>query len=252
MHDMPLLCMAKGVGTKIGNSLGNLHDVDVVGDGVGWGRCQRICVTIDLTNPLERGRALHFARKSHWISFNFEKLPMLCFHCGRIVHGRQGCPERLSGRLNSGITEKQWGLWLRADDPKRRGLGKNGATGWKGTSREQQANAGAYSFEGSPRKESFGSFGNPRGDNQYCAAGEDDRGDSDEILGGNIVGGDAAKSFSGHTAESLGRRDSVQSQTSRHVAPVEDSNVHGKFINYGKLKPRKENDQARADSAMFA
>jgi hypothetical protein len=99
VHDMPLLCMTKGVGTKIGNSLGTLHDVDVAGDGVGWGRCLRIRVTIDLTNPIERGRALHFAGKSHWISFKYEKLPMLCFYCGRIVHGRQGCPERLSGRL---------------------------------------------------------------------------------------------------------------------------------------------------------
>jgi hypothetical protein len=35
VHDMPLLCMTKGVGTKIGQSLGKLEDVDVAGDGVG-------------------------------------------------------------------------------------------------------------------------------------------------------------------------------------------------------------------------
>jgi hypothetical protein len=100
VHDMPLLCMTKGVGTKIGNSLGELHEVDVAGDGVGWGRCLRMRVTIDLTSPIERGRALHFAGKSHWLNFKYEKLPMICFHCGRLVHGRQGCPEKISGRLN--------------------------------------------------------------------------------------------------------------------------------------------------------
>jgi hypothetical protein len=108
--------MTKRVGTKIGNSLGDLHEVD----GVGWGRCLRIRVTIDLTSPIERGRALHFAGKSHCINFKYEKLPMICFHCGRLVHGRQGCQERLSGRLNSDTKERQWGLWLKADEPRRR------------------------------------------------------------------------------------------------------------------------------------
>ncbi|XP_059436518.1 uncharacterized protein LOC132169508 [Corylus avellana] len=35
VHDMPLLCMTKGVGSKIGQSLGELEDVDVAGDYVG-------------------------------------------------------------------------------------------------------------------------------------------------------------------------------------------------------------------------
>jgi hypothetical protein len=53
VHDLPLLCMNRGVGKKIGDSLGVLENVDVAGDGVGWGRCLRIKVSIDLTRPLE-------------------------------------------------------------------------------------------------------------------------------------------------------------------------------------------------------
>jgi hypothetical protein len=34
-HDMPLICMNKSVGTKIGNSVGELVEVDVAGDGMG-------------------------------------------------------------------------------------------------------------------------------------------------------------------------------------------------------------------------
>jgi hypothetical protein len=117
-HDMPLLYMTKGVGTKIGNSMGTLHEVDVAGNGVGWGQCLGMQVTMDLTKPLDRGRALNFAGKSQWISFKYEKLPMLCYHCGRIVHGRQGCLERQSGRLNSNAMEKQWGEWLQVDEPR--------------------------------------------------------------------------------------------------------------------------------------
>jgi hypothetical protein len=37
VHDMPLICMNKGVGTKIGESLGILKDVDEARDGGGWG-----------------------------------------------------------------------------------------------------------------------------------------------------------------------------------------------------------------------
>jgi hypothetical protein len=35
VHDMPLICMNKAVGMKIGESLGALEDVDVAGDGSG-------------------------------------------------------------------------------------------------------------------------------------------------------------------------------------------------------------------------
>jgi hypothetical protein len=34
-HDMPLICMNKEVGTKMGNSLGELMEIDVAGDGMG-------------------------------------------------------------------------------------------------------------------------------------------------------------------------------------------------------------------------
>ena len=64
VHDMPLLCMTKGIGAKIGASLGVLEVVDVAGDGVGWGRCLRIRISIDLSKPLERGRALMVGGKT--------------------------------------------------------------------------------------------------------------------------------------------------------------------------------------------
>jgi hypothetical protein len=49
---MPLLCMNKAVGTRIGESLGELIDVDVVGDGDGWGQCLRIRARIELLKAI--------------------------------------------------------------------------------------------------------------------------------------------------------------------------------------------------------
>jgi hypothetical protein len=81
VHDMPLLCMTKGVGMKIRESLGLVEDVDVAGDGVGWGRCLHIQVIIDLFKPLEHGRALALEKKSVWVSFKYENLPTFYFRC---------------------------------------------------------------------------------------------------------------------------------------------------------------------------
>ena len=76
VYGMPLLCMTKGIGSKIGASLGELEEVDVAGDGLGWSRCLRIRVSIDLSKPLERGRALVLGEKTHWVNFKYEKMPM--------------------------------------------------------------------------------------------------------------------------------------------------------------------------------
>jgi hypothetical protein len=118
VHEMPLLCMTKRIGAKIWASLGVLEDVDVAGDGVGWGYCLRIRVSIDLSKPLKRGRELVVGGTTQWVTFKYEKLLLFCFNCGRVVHQQQGCPEAMSKRMSTTEKEKQWGVWLRADTAK--------------------------------------------------------------------------------------------------------------------------------------
>ncbi|GLT71835.1 hypothetical protein SLA2020_438270 [Shorea laevis] len=111
--------MTRGVGYKIGETLGDVLEVEVPGAGVGWGRCMRLRINLDLGNPLERGRALLLGDKSIWVMFKYEKLPNFCFNCGRIQHGARGCL-RAGPQLSVSLTECQWGSWLRAE-----GLRKN-------------------------------------------------------------------------------------------------------------------------------
>jgi hypothetical protein len=42
VHEMPLTCMNREVGHRIGSTLGMVEEVDVIDDGVGWGRCLHI------------------------------------------------------------------------------------------------------------------------------------------------------------------------------------------------------------------
>jgi hypothetical protein len=51
---MPLICMTKAIGSKIGESLGILEEVDIEGEGVEWGNVLRIRVITNLQKPLER------------------------------------------------------------------------------------------------------------------------------------------------------------------------------------------------------
>jgi hypothetical protein len=48
IHDMPLGCMFRGIGNKIGSTLGNVEDVAVPTDDVGWGHCLRVRVSLNL------------------------------------------------------------------------------------------------------------------------------------------------------------------------------------------------------------
>ncbi|GLT62155.1 hypothetical protein SLA2020_348130 [Shorea laevis] len=100
IHDMPLVCMNREVGLKIGASMGEVIDIVVGRDGAGWGRSLRVRIMLDVTKPLERGRALRLDGKSVWVSFKYEKLPIFCFQCGRILHDKQGCPN--SSRKETG------------------------------------------------------------------------------------------------------------------------------------------------------
>lgn len=74
---------------------------------------------MDLTKPLERGRTLLVARKTYWVSFKYEKLPLFCFSCGRIVHEPSGCPIRSLSRGTVTGGEAQWRTWLKVETPKK-------------------------------------------------------------------------------------------------------------------------------------
>jgi hypothetical protein len=117
MMNLPLACMSREVGFKLGASMGKVEEVDTDKDGIGWGEFLHIKILIDLYKPLSRGCMLKFDGKSTLIGFKFERLPKFCFHCGVICHGVEGCLKRSMMRNQEVI---QFGQWLRANSPTRR------------------------------------------------------------------------------------------------------------------------------------
>jgi hypothetical protein len=117
MTNLPLACMGREIGRKIGASVGVVEAVDTDARGMGWGESLRVKILIDLSKPLPRGRKINVEGKANWVTFKYERLPRFCFHCGVIWHGKGGCPKRSSFRQQE---MNQYGMWLRAPSPTRR------------------------------------------------------------------------------------------------------------------------------------
>lgn len=118
MFNLPLGCMGREVGRKIGSSMGIVEEVDTEGDGVGWGEYLRVKISLDLSKPLPRGRKMNLEGTSSLIVFQYERLPKFCFLCGVINHGQEGCSKRSEMRNQS--NPNQFGPWMRAASPPRR------------------------------------------------------------------------------------------------------------------------------------
>lgn len=113
MYDLPLVCMEREKGFKIGATVGKVEDVDTDIDGTGWGEYLHVRVHVSLTKPLPRGRTLKLKEKSLWVPFQYEKIPKFCFKCGVISHGPEGRMKGDDKGKQGGGSEAEYGPWLR-------------------------------------------------------------------------------------------------------------------------------------------
>lgn len=52
----------------------------------------RVKVSVDITMPLCRGRLISLKDdKQLWVSFKYERLPNICYWCGRLMHDDRDC-----------------------------------------------------------------------------------------------------------------------------------------------------------------
>ena len=76
----------------VGNKLGKLLKVDAITSAAIRGRYARLCVQINMTNPLLKRVNIG----SFWQDIVYENLLMLCYRCGRIGHREIHCSEGLT------------------------------------------------------------------------------------------------------------------------------------------------------------
>jgi hypothetical protein len=86
-------------------SIGEVEAVDTDAEGIGWGEFLRVKIRLDLTKPLPRGRKINIQGNSIWIRFQYERLPRFCFHCGVIIHGKDGCLKKSDFRHQEAVAQ---------------------------------------------------------------------------------------------------------------------------------------------------
>ncbi|GMY09617.1 hypothetical protein FCV25MIE_04856 [Fagus crenata] len=98
-----------------------VKEVDAPENGIGWGSALRVRLQLDFTRPIPRGRLISFSSLGQmWVSFRYERLPWICFHCGLIGHLERDCAEKLRLGRREEPPFKQYGPWLRATESSQR------------------------------------------------------------------------------------------------------------------------------------
>ena len=118
VHDLPVGSFSLELAKKIGSVAGKVEN-QMTDEGDQYGvNFFRLRVAVDIQKSLCRGRTIITARgKEGWVNFRYERLPNICYWCGKLTHGDRECPLwiRSRGTLKDG--DQQFGAWLRATTP---------------------------------------------------------------------------------------------------------------------------------------
>ena len=115
IRNLPLSRMNKVNATDIGNTIGRVVQVDASPSGECRGRCIRVQILIDIEQPLCRGRYVDLGGSDpHWISFQYERLPIFCYWCGHLNHDERDCKIWIDSGESLQKSDQQYGPWLKA------------------------------------------------------------------------------------------------------------------------------------------
>ncbi|GMI85726.1 hypothetical protein HRI_002241900 [Hibiscus trionum] len=118
VHDIPTGLISEPMVRQFGNFIGQFLDYDSKLVLTSRRHFMRIKVAINVNYSLKRKKKIGLGKdKSVYVQFQYEKLSLFCFICGKLGHGESYCPIRLS--VDPKDIKFGWDLSIRA--PVRRG-----------------------------------------------------------------------------------------------------------------------------------
>ena len=114
VHDIPLRYMTRQMAECLCEIIGEVQKSTGAVDEEG-GHFMRVRVTHDINLPLCRGRVITLAEGGKsWVSFKYERLPNLCYWCGRLDHDDKNCELWIQSKGTLKTENQQFGSHLRA------------------------------------------------------------------------------------------------------------------------------------------
>ena len=114
VHDIPIRFMTREVTENICDTVGTVCR-SIGGVDEDGGRFMRVKVKLDISLPLCRGRVVTFeSGKKIWVNFKYERLPNLCYWCGRLTHSDKECPLWIQSKGSLTVDQRQFSQNLRA------------------------------------------------------------------------------------------------------------------------------------------
>ncbi|XP_071939973.1 uncharacterized protein [Coffea arabica] len=89
--NLPIHCLSKAVGKKVGTIFDEVKDVLIPQTGGKEGKHMKLLVLVDIKQPLLRGTTVRINGMNKWLSFKYEKCPDFCYSCGVIGHSEKNC-----------------------------------------------------------------------------------------------------------------------------------------------------------------
>ncbi|XP_050278167.1 uncharacterized protein LOC126719681 [Quercus robur] len=114
LHGIPPKYMTKEAALKISGVIGEVT-VPKEFKEIDGGNFLCLQVSIDLSLPLCRGRLISLENgRQVWISFKYERLPNVCYWCGRLTHDDKECEIWIDNEGTLKPDDRQFGPGLRA------------------------------------------------------------------------------------------------------------------------------------------
>ena len=114
VHDIPIPFLNRGVAEDLCNVVGEVCKDTKLSEMEG-GHYFRVKTTVDVTIPLCRGRKISLENgETGWVSFKYERLPIICYWCGCLDHADKDCDRWIESNGTPNLEDREYGPWIRA------------------------------------------------------------------------------------------------------------------------------------------